>query len=314
MTVKQFMLYVELLTKVASVFPFLIGTLYAAYHFKTLNPINMLIMFGSLLCFDMCTTAINNYIDAVKAHHQNPDKNPLERYGLSLSKARAIIFILLGIATLLGLLLMSRTNLVVGLIGVVSFLVGIFYTFGPIPISRMPLGEIFSGFFMGFVIPFLATYIHVWNRGVVNLGINGPQMNFSFNIIEVLKIFIMAIPLIGAIANIMLANNICDLEQDIINKRFTVVYYLGKRQALNLFGYLYWIGYSAIVIGAFLGILPLASLIVLFTLPIVLKHVRLFRRHAVKSETFVLAVKNFLVISMSYSIAFIIQIALNQIK
>ncbi len=33
------------------------------------------------------------------------------------------------------------------------------------------------------------------------------------------------------IAN-MLSNNICDLETDITNHRYTLVYYIGKKQAL----------------------------------------------------------------------------------
>lgn len=307
MSIKQFILYVELLTKVASVFPFLIGTLYAAYHFETLDPVNMVLMFSALLCFDMCTTAINNYIDAVKVHSQNPDQNPLEAYGLSIGKARGIIFVLLGFATLLGLILLSRTNMVVGLIGAISFLIGIFYTFGPIPISRMPLGEIFSGFFMGFVIPFLAAYIHVWDRGIVTFKIMGPQVSFGFNLIEVIKLFMIAVPLVVAIANIMLANNICDLEQDIQNKRFTLPYYIGKKQALVLFESLYYIGYGAILLSVFLGILPVISIIVIFTVPIIYKHVHLFKARTVKSETFVLAVKNFVAISITYSLALVIQ-------
>ena len=47
----------------------------------------------------------------------------------------------------------------------------------------------------------------------------------------------------SGIANIMLANNICDVEEDIINNRFTLPYYLGKKNAFNLFkiSILYWI-------------------------------------------------------------------------
>lgn len=57
---------------------------------------------------------------------------------------------------------------------------GIFYSFGPIPISRMPLGKIFSGIFMGFVIVFLFVYIQVddkimtllYNNGFLTLNMN----------------------------------------------------------------------------------------------------------------------------------------------
>ncbi len=42
----------------------------------------------------------------------------------------------------------------------------------------------------------------------------------------------ISLPLVCTIANIMLSNNICDLETDITNHRYTLVYYIGKKQAL----------------------------------------------------------------------------------
>ncbi|MGE5633160.1 MAG: hypothetical protein ACM3TR_19000 [Caulobacteraceae bacterium] len=68
MTLVSFLKLVEIQTKVASVIPFLLGTFYALYRFNRFNLSNFIIMFVSLICFDMATTAINNYIDYKKAH------------------------------------------------------------------------------------------------------------------------------------------------------------------------------------------------------------------------------------------------------
>ncbi|KHS59025.1 1,4-dihydroxy-2-naphthoate prenyltransferase, partial [Listeria monocytogenes] len=67
------------------------------------------------------------------------------------------------IATGLGVWLVFRTDLLVLLIGFVCFCIGILYTFGPVPLSRMPLGEIFSGVTMGFGIFFLAVYVNAYD-------------------------------------------------------------------------------------------------------------------------------------------------------
>ncbi|MFL0248453.1 1,4-dihydroxy-2-naphthoate polyprenyltransferase [Candidatus Clostridium stratigraminis] len=304
MNLKSFLKYVEIQTKVASVTPFILGTLYAFYRFNSFKVLTFIIMFISLISFDMATTAINNYIDFKKANKKEgygyEEHNALGKDGIKESTAVAIIMILLTIAIFFGIILTLKTNAVVLLIGILSFFIGIFYTFGPVPISRMPLGEAFSGFFMGFIILFLAAYIQVFDKSIVSIAYTNNILSFSLNIIETLLIFIVSIPTIGGIANIMLANNICDVEDDIANKRFTLPYYIGRKNSLNLFAFLYYIGFGAIIIGVILKALPAASLLVFITLIPVYKNIKTFTKNPKKSETFVLAVKNLLIINLSH--------------
>ena len=63
MSIGGFFKLVEIQTKVASVIPFLLGTIYALYRFDNFNLTNFLIMLISLLAIDMTTTATNNYLD-----------------------------------------------------------------------------------------------------------------------------------------------------------------------------------------------------------------------------------------------------------
>lgn len=163
MKLRSFLKLVEIQTKAASVVPFALGTAFDLYEFHKFKLMNLLIMFISLFSFDMATTAINNYIDYKKANRTygyNYEKhNAIARDNLKESSVIAVIAMLLIIASISGLILFIKTNIIVLLIGMLPFLVGILYSFGPIPISRMPLGEIFSGFFMGFVIVFLSSSI-----------------------------------------------------------------------------------------------------------------------------------------------------------
>lgn len=296
MTLGSFLKFVEIQTKVASVIPFIIGTLYALFRYGSFKLSNFAIMFISLICFDMATTAINNYIDFKKAikkqgfgyeHH-----NAMVKHGIKERTALGIIFTLLSIAAIFGIVLTIRTNFVVLLIGMVSFGIGIFYTFGPIPISRMPLGEAFSGFFMGFIILFLAVFIHVYDKNIAYLTYINNILSLNLNVLEILRIFLISIPTVGGIANIMLANNICDVEDDIVNQRFTLVYYIGKQNSIKLFAFLYYIGYAAIIASVIFEIAPLALLLVLLTIIPAYKNIRTFSANPVKNETFVLAVKN----------------------
>ena len=67
MNIQSFLKLVEIQTKVASVIPFMIGTSYAIFKFDNFNIKNALLMFLSMIFFDMTTTAINNYMDYKKA-------------------------------------------------------------------------------------------------------------------------------------------------------------------------------------------------------------------------------------------------------
>lgn len=303
MTLKNFLKFVEIQTKVASMVPFILGTLYAVYRYKDFHIINFVIMFVSLLTFDMATTAINNYMDYKKASRAEGDKksssNIIASGQIKKSHAIVIIFMLLVIATAFGITLTIKTNVIVLLIGILSFIVGILYTFGPIPISRMPLGEIFSGFFMGFIILFLSVYIQGYDKNTITLAFNSGILSMNLNIYECVSILLISIPVMGGIANIMLANNICDVEEDIINMRFTLPYYLGRENSLTLFKSLYYIGYIDICVLVILRLLPPAMLIALITFIPVNKSIKLFYKTQKKSQTFIYSVKNFIIMNVT---------------
>ncbi|MCB2292201.1 1,4-dihydroxy-2-naphthoate polyprenyltransferase [Clostridium algoriphilum] len=313
MSLTSFFKFVEIQTKLASIIPFILGTLFSLYRYKSFIVKNFIIMGISLLAFDMATTAINNYIDYKKALNNDncKSKNRIVKYGIKESTAIAIIFTLLLIAIFFGVLLTLNTNLVVLLIGIISFLAGILYTYGPIPISRMPLGEIFSGLFMGFIILFLSCYIHIFDKNIISIIYNNNILNISINLVEVLYIFLISIPTISCIANIMLANNICDLKEDIINNRYTLPYFLGKKTSFNLFRTLYYIAYLDIIILVILKITPFVTLLVILTIIPISKNINSFYQNPVKSKTFILSIKNFALMSITNIILLLLAFVFN---
>ena len=149
---RAFLKLVEIQTKIASVTPFIWSIIFTGYYFGSLRLDLLLIFFASMLAFDMFTTALNNYLDkrAKKRHGYNYEEhNAIVRYGMSEKKVLLIIAVLFIAAAAFGLLLFSRTDAIVLLLGAACFITGILYSAGPVPISRTPLGEIFSGFIMG---------------------------------------------------------------------------------------------------------------------------------------------------------------------
>ncbi len=100
-----------------------------------------------------------------------------------------------------------------------------------------------------------------------------------------------SIPLIATIANIMLANNLCDLEQDIENHRYTLPFYLGKKNAVILFNLLMYGSYLAIVIGLITGIYQWPILITFLSLLKVYPQTKAFTKEQIKHKTFAMSIK-----------------------
>lgn len=312
MSLKTFFILVEIKTKIASLFPFLIGVLYVYYRYDTIRPINTLIFFFAMLIFDLTTTAINNYMDYKKASTDEYRKtvNIIGQANIPEILVVTTILTMLTMATSLGIWLVFRTDLLVLLIGMVCFGIGIFYTFGPIPLSRMPLGEIFSGLTMGFGILFLTVYINAFDQGIANILWEGATIQIHLDIFKLLEILLISVPCIFTIANIMLANNICDLEDDIKNNRFTLTYYIGKKNSVLLFNILYILSFVAIVISVLLKLLPTIMLLTLATIIPVYKQLAIFNNKQVKSETFDVSLKNFIMVNGSVFITLALSLIL----
>ena len=305
MNIKSFLKLVEIQTKVASVIPYFLGTFYALYRYDNFNINNAIIMFLSMIIFDMTTTAINNYMDYAKAIKKEgygyETHNAIVSHKLNPKIVKLTIVIMLVVAALLGLLLVKNTNIIVLLIGVVSFFIGITYSFGPIPISRTPFGEILSGLAMGFGITFLSIYIHIFDAKILNITFNSlSNIIINIDVIELVNIFLVSLSPIMGIANIMLANNICDMEEDIENKRYTLPIYIGKERALNLFKWLYYIGFISIILAVIMGALPVISIVTLLVLKLVEGNIKKFKKLQTKKDTFILAVKNFVITNLVY--------------
>lgn len=301
LSLSVFLEFVELKTKVASVFPMTLGILWAIYRYQTFNWLNTLLFVLAVLSFDMCTTAINNSMDYHKAKDETyrKESNVIGKFSLDFRQMIGIVFALLIFSVIISLVLVWRTSWLLLPMGALCFLIGIFYTFGPIPLSRMPLGEVFSGVTMGFGIFFLAVFIQQPDL-LLTSQVSGQWMTLQFSWTKIIDIIFMSLPLVTLIANIMLANNTCDLEEDIRNHRYTLVYYIGKKNALKLYFVLASLPWLLWIIYCLTGFLPIWALLGLIGVWPAYKSLVTFLKKQVKRETFIEAVKSFVLFALLY--------------
>ncbi len=295
--IKKFFKYVEIMTKITSVFAFLMTL---AFLFHERQPINIkltLIFFASMFIFDLTTTAINNYIDS----KDYPEMLPLPRRA-----ALIIILVMFTISTALGLYLAYCTDIVVLLVGALCFLCGVCYTYGPLPISRLPFGEVCSGVFQGILTPFLLLYINMPKGTFLTYALSPSEVSLSLKVWPLLTLLLLCMIPTCLTANIMLANNICDIDADVKVNRFTLPYFLGLKHSLTLYAVLYYIAYLTPCIMVVLGMLHPACLLYLLTFPIVQKNIGIFRKEQKKPATFLTAIKNYIVLMSAYSISILI--------
>lgn len=303
MKIKAFLKLVEIQTKVASVIPFMTALVYVLYSTGRLNAVNMVVMFFSMLIFDMTVTALNNYFDykrAEKKHGYNYEiHNSIVQYRLKISTVRVVIIIMIVVSAALGLLLVYLTNIITLILGAACFAIGIVYSYGPMPISRTPFGEIFSGLTMGLGIPFITYFINVFDQNVLNISLMNNTFSLSFDLYQIVGICLVSLPAVFGIANIMLANNICDMEDDLPNKRYTLPIVVGKERAIVLLKILFALAYAAIVAAVVLGVLPLYSLLTLLTIIPLTKNIKRFTANPTKKDTFGAIVGSFVMITVS---------------
>lgn len=271
MSLAVFLEVVEIRTKVASIFPFIMGILFSLVYFHEFHPLNTIIFFVGMILFDLTTTSINNYMDFKKAKSKvyKYEQNVIGREKIPETLVRNMIFGMLALTLLIGLYLTWMTGWLLLLMGLVVCFIGVFYTFGPVPLSRMPLGEVFSGVTMGLGIFAITIYLNTVTQKVFYLDIDFATGTFGLvgHLWAVCAIVLASLPLVFTIANIMLANNLRDLETDIENHRYTLVYYIGRTNGIHLFQGLMLASYGAILIGFLFGLYQWPILLVFLTLP-----------------------------------------------
>ncbi|EEU18673.1 prenyltransferase [Lactobacillus crispatus] len=298
-TLQKFNALVQIQTIIISALPYIIGSVMASYYYHNFNLVYSLWLFLAVICFHLAVNGHNQYTDYAryKQNHITSYNNILEKFNITKSWARKIIIILTLISAIIGTILSIKVGWIILLIGILSYLIGYCYSGGPYPILKTPFGEPASGITMGYNITFLGLYINMYNVH--------PFDNFFWA-----KAIIVAGPAIFVIANVMLANNICDVAEDVKIGRKTLPYYTGRKTALTILCCYYVLAYIFLILVIVLKYLPVITLGSLLTIPLVYHTTKTFVKNPHKESTFTGILVNVLLVLISEIIFSLVGLAI----
>lgn len=298
MNFKIFAELIELKAKTASIFPFLLGLAYSLYHYQSVNLSALAIYFVAMFMFNCFVDIWDNYNDyhkAVDTDDYQKNTNIIGRENLSMGLIKSLLAFFFFGSLILGIIVALMTGWAVFWLGLLCYAVGVFYARGPKPLSSLPLGELLSGLTMGYVIFLICLYIN-------------SSQNFVWSFANLATTFLIALPNTLLIANLMLANNTCDLEEDEANHRYTIVHYIGKKAALIWWTTALILAFVAIVVAVILGLLSPIMLLILLIAPLMIKFARPYLQKQVKKETFISSVKILMVFQLVQVLLFFVSL------
>lgn len=302
MTLKQYFRFVKIHTSTLSLFGYGLGAAIIYLLNGNWNWQNSLIFFVASMIFDNMITGVNTVMDYVMAKDERfKEISVMTVENISVKQAFSVIGLMVTLGAGLGLWLCFRTNWMLFFLGGAMFLIFAFYTSGPFPISRMPLGEAFSGTAQGLGIPFLFVFVNDNYNRLLALNFtpaaNGYNFSITGNLRDLITVVLICVPAWLYTSNVMLADNLSDRVLDEANGRHTLPVVFGAKKALLLYQTLAYLPYLFIAAAALLHITPYLSLLSLLTFPLIRKNVETFRKRQVKSETFVTALQNFQIVT-----------------
>ena len=295
LTFKQFWELSEIYTAPLNLFIILLGYAIAKYQFDSLPSPEFFLFVLIIVMFHITVNVFNHYMDYRNATDENykQQTNIIGRDHLDLGFVRNFYLFNLLVSFLLGLLLVWRTNWVIGVLGVIGFYIGLFYSYGRRPLNSLPIAEALTGTASGFFIPVISYYLAVYQSHAITLAIIG-------------KVFLISLPLVLMMFNNLLANNTCDLEEDIENHRKTLVYYLGKPLAVKVLSSVYVFSFIWLIILVIAGLAPWTVLFLLFLFPKNWQSLKKYRVLQDKKTTFPIVLKAMSVIMVLYPILYFI--------
>ena len=301
MTLKQYIKLSQMEYASTSFFPGFMGILYAWYNYDTFHLGFSLLGLLTVGLFQLAISLRDNYLDYVVAEDKDEDSvqdMTLDNETILLKDIRFAYYWTWAVAFITGSLLVFQTSFLLGFILLGGLLIGILYTFGPVPISSTPFGDFFIGLAYGFGIFFALFYVNTYE--IVH-----------FDWVMLVQIIIASIPTAITVMSVSLANNISDLEEDIEDGRLTLPYYIGVDKALAVFRSFYYNGYLAIILSLVFGTFPKLVALSLLTFPYVEKNIRIFMKKQEKETTFLTTLINSIVIPIPLILTFFIGSWLN---
>lgn len=291
MRLKQFWELTEVYTAPLNLFLILLGGAYAQFHFGVSWNLPFIIYTLTILAFHIAVNIFNNYMDYQNAsdnHEYKQKTNIIGREKLSLKVVRCYFILFMALSSLLGFLLVSLTSSWLLFPGLLGFYIGLFYSTGPRPLNSLPIAEMVTALASGYLVPLVALFVLVFPSAELFTA----RMAFQF--------LLVCFPLVLMMFNNLLANNTCDLAEDIVNHRRTLVYYIGKERAVRWLKGGFILSFIFLPILVFFGLAPWPILLLSFLFPKLLRGLQAYLLVQDKQTTFPIVLTTMSVMMVGY--------------
>lgn len=248
-------------TLTAAFAPVFLGTMIALTYGKLHFPLFIAMLVASVF-IQMATNMFNEYYDFKRGLDTEQSigiGGTIVRNGVKPKTVLNLAFMLYGISVLIGIYICMETSWMLAVVGILSMMVGYFYTGGPYPIAYTPFGELFSGVVMGMLLILISFYIQT--ETVTTEAV------------------LLSIPSMLLVAGIMLANNIRDLEGDKEGGRKTLAILVGRYNAITILMLFFIISYGWIIAMILFGHLTPWALLVFLSVKKPIGAITVFRKN-----------------------------------
>lgn len=248
-------------TLTAAFAPVFLGTMIALPSTNIHFPLFFAMLTASIF-IQMATNMFNEYYDfkrGLDTEHSIGIGGTIVRNGIQPKTVLNLAFLLYGISVLIGIYICMETSWLLAVVGILSMMVGYFYTGGPYPIAYTPFGELVSGVVMGMLLILIAFYLQT---GTVTT-----------------EAILLSIPSMLLVGGIMMANNIRDIEGDTEGGRKTLAILVGRPNAITILMFFFVISYGWIIALVISGYLTPWALLVLLSVKKPATAISVFRKN-----------------------------------
>lgn len=298
---KLFYELTEIYTSPLDVIWFIFAVSYSYYRFGSYDYTYGIIGFLCVFSFHLIVNMHNNYMDYKNAKDEDGYKKNVSTIGTNNVPLKTVRNWIIGLSIIpfaASLFLVYKTGWTTLIVGVICVAIGLFYSFGPRPINSLPIAEVTVASAIAFFIPLVYVYLGLSNRSLMQWAI-------------IAEILLICLPNMLIFFSTLLANNTCDLNEDIKNGRHTLVYFLGKENAVSMYKVVWILAAVLLPLLAILHIVPYTVGLVVLMYPLAYKTISPYLKKQVKKETYFSALKGVNVVIIPSIILFMIGVLIH---
>ena len=252
----------------ASIVPILLGTAIAGLTARAIRWDLFLLTLVAAVFIQAGTNIINDYFDHASGNDEinrefvRPFSGGSRVIQLGLLSpvevlGGAMLFIM--IASLIGVYLGLERGLLIFVLGIVGLVSGVFYTGRPFNFASRGVGELLVAMNFGVLTTLGAYYVQAQTLSWMPVA--------------------ASVPVSLLIAAVLYVNELPDYKADVAVGKRTAVVRLGPARALIVYIVLIAGTYLSILAGVVAGLLPIAALLAIITLPLCIRAAQYIRKH-----------------------------------